>query len=756
MRREVPDTVQMLRLGSGRALRMLPVLIVVLGVVSSSAGAGAQSEEPAPRAAREHVQAGSDEFQITTLSSRNDMVSGGDTLLRIDVAPRIALNRVIVALNGTDRTATFDPMPGEHALLGLLDGLQDGNNYVVVEEAGRTPIAQTVLALTNYPVAGPVFSGPHEQPFACHSGFRLANGERLAPAQGPHCSVDTRVDYVYRSAEGTMKPLRDFDDYPSDLMFTTTMEGWTVPYIVRVETGTINRAIYETAMLHDPISEPEPSFWNRTTGWNGRLVYRFGGGCRSGWYFQGNATGGVLDDQMLLRGYATASATLNVYGNNCSDLLAAETMMMVKERFIESYGPPRFTIGWGSSGGSYQSHQISDNYPGLLDGIVIGRTFPDVTIATNAGLADARLLETYFTNTAPDLFTKEQQRLVAGYGQWGEIAELSEGAKRLDPVAEFAPAIPEPLLYNARTNPRGARATVYDHTVNAYGRDERGFARRPLDNVGIQYGLGALNAGHISLGQFLDLNERIGGLDVDLNPIAQRMVADPQATRLAYATGRILDAGAGLASTPIVDYRNYLDDRPQGDIHQRFHSFSTRERLIRANGHADNQVMLVAPGTMGFGFGAPFSSTENNPIAYGALDQMDLWLVNLEADTSTLPRAAKVVRTKPADLVDACFTAQGERIVERQTFDAPGRCNQLYPAFPPPRVVAGGPLTNDVVKCSLKPVDAADYRVPLSAADLDRLRGIFPTGVCDWSKPGMWEAPLRGTWLTFGGAFDLD
>ena len=40
-------------------------------------------------------------------------------------------------------------------------------------------------------------------------------------------------------------------------------------------------------------------------------------------------------------------------------------------------------------------------------------------------------------------------------------------------------------------NPEGARCDVYDHAVNMYGRDpQTGFARRPLDNVGVQYGLG--------------------------------------------------------------------------------------------------------------------------------------------------------------------------------------------------------------------------------------------------------------------------
>jgi hypothetical protein len=64
--------------------------------------------------------------------------------------------------------------------------------------------------------------------------------------------------------------------------------------------------------------------------------------------------------------------------------------------------------------------------------------------------------------------------------------------------------------------------------------------------------------------------------------------------------------------------------------------------------------------------------------------------------------------------------------------------------------VAGEGVAADVVKCRLKPVDPADYRVPLSASDLARLRAIFPGGVCDWSRRGVGQQPPAGTWLSFG------
>ena len=47
--------------------------------------------------------------------------------------------------------------------------------------------------------------------------------------------------------------------FQPDVAKTTTSEGRTVNFIVRVETGTMNRGIYQNAVLHDPTSEPAPT-----------------------------------------------------------------------------------------------------------------------------------------------------------------------------------------------------------------------------------------------------------------------------------------------------------------------------------------------------------------------------------------------------------------------------------------------------------------------------------------------------------------
>ena len=409
------------------------------------------------------VAQAADEVEVTVLSGRPDTVSGGDALLQIEVPANLTLSDVRVAVNGADATGAFRADADLHRLVGVVDGLAHGANEVSVTVAGDD--AAAALDLVNHPVEGPVFSGPHEQPFVCETdSFELPSGETLGAPLDENCSVARRVDYAYRATDGTLKPLADPDAVPADAATATTLTGAEVPYVIRIETGTINRAVYQIAMLHAPgAGDPGLDAWTASPGWNRRLIYTFGGGCVNGWYRQGASTGGVTDDVMLRQGYAVASASLNVYGNNCNDLLAAETMMMVKERFIEAYGPPRYTIGWGCSGGSYQNHQIADNYPGLLDGIIPGCSFPDVGFGTVPMITDARLLDRYFRETSVP-FTEEQKRAVAGFLNLATMPNVSINAGRVQ-VGEFCPdVLPEALRYHPTDNPEGARCDVYSHS----------------------------------------------------------------------------------------------------------------------------------------------------------------------------------------------------------------------------------------------------------------------------------------------------
>ena len=712
---------------------------------------------PAGATGRGHGGHDKHDFEIEVLSGRADMVTGGDALVRIAVPRGVSLHDVRVELNGKNVTGAFVVNESFRTFTGLVTGLELGNNRLEVREddgrRGREPKAR--ITLINHPIEGPVFSGPHQQPFICETELFTIPviGGNLGPALDENCSIARRVDYFYRTTAGTFAPWpAGTSSYPADLAQTTTTLGVTVPYIVRMETGTVNRSIYQTTILHDPLAEPEPNFHTRPKGWNGRLIYTFGGGCINGWYRQGRTTGGVTDNFMLSNGYAVASASLNVFGNNCSDLTAAETMMMVKERFIEAYGPPRHTQGFGCSGGSYQQHQIADNYPGLLDGIIPGCSFPEVGFATVSFITDAWLLDNYFTTRAGVEWTAEQKRLVTGFGVYATAPNVAIGARRIDPRGDInrnCGVLPAILKYDPVTNPDGVRCDVFDHHVNVYGRDPKtGFARRPLDNVGIQYGLAVLNAGLITVDQFLDLNEKIGGFDDDANilPPGQRTVGDRKAMRAAYLTGRLTNGGGGLHEIPIIDYRAYNDEVPNGDIHVRYHTLSLRKRLLKANGTAANHVSVVEDNRYGL-----YSTA--SPLLQRMILTMDRWITAINEDTRPGSKFQKVVRNKPPDLQEGCMTRDANPvfIAERLDRDPNSTCEQLYPSYSFPREVAGADIAADVIKCRLKPLRRRDYAVPFTDEQWARLKAIFPEGVCDWSEKGVEQRGLAGTWISFGG-----
>jgi hypothetical protein len=88
----------------------------------------------------------------------------------------------------------------------------------------------------------------------------------------------------------------------------------------------------------------------------------------------------------------------------------------------------------------------------------------------------------------------------------------------------------------------------------------------------------------------MNLNEHLGGFDINGNIVADRTSADLEALHIAYETGRANTGGDGLGSIPIIDFRPYLDSVP--DLHDELRSLVSRARLFAANGHADNQVFL--------------------------------------------------------------------------------------------------------------------------------------------------------------------
>ena len=571
------------------------------------------------------------------------------------------------------------------------------------------------------------------------------------------CNQPAQYSYLYRSSDPSATGLQPYDpaNPPSDVAMTTTDRGVEVPFIVRQETGYQDRDQYTILTLYRPGEDWKP--WAPQRQWNHKVLVTHGGGC-GGSHRAGSAP---LEDYAgtlpvtpgsehsyivaLGRGFAVMSTALDNNGHNCNIAVQAESLLMAKERLIEQYGKVRHTIGTGCSGGALVQQQLANAYPGgIYDGLVVTCSYPD-TLSPGAQFADYHLLRLYFEDTdrwGPGIvWTPAQWAAVEGHASHLNAVAADEllFKEAVDPTAECS-GVSDEQRYHPDTNPGGARCSILDYMINVLGpRPEsdwtpveravgRGFAGAPFGNVGLQYGLGALESGAITPAQFLDLNAEIGGLDIDSRLSSERLAGDDSALRNAYRSGAI-DETNNLDTVPIIDHAG----PDPGIAHDFSHTWWTRDRLMRAHGDYDNHVLWFGQAPL---IGDPAWAVE-------ALLAMDRWLGAIEADRGAKPLAQKIVDAKPADIQDRCESAPGVELVGVV-------CNnpELQTRYGTPRTVAGGNPTSDALKCQLKPLRREDYGVTFSDAQWTQLQATFPTGVCDWTKPGVGQQDTI-PWLTY-------
>ena len=330
-----------------------------------------------------------------------------------------------------------------------------------------------------------------------------------------------------------------------------------------------------------------------------------------------------------------AQSSLNNNGTNANHILAAESLMMVKEHIVEQYGPIRYTIGNGCSGGSIQQQTIAGSFPGLIDGIQPNCSYMDQA-NIEMEIKDCGLLAgNYFTTVVR---FPEKRAAIGGQANPGFCTVW---------VSSFVPAynptlpancggLPADLIYDPVLRPQGLRCDLLDHEAVRLGtfvdRDGIRKANDPFDNVGVQYGLKALQQRQISVEEFLALNENIGSYTVDLQwtgpatgsatpppgqifgtvQPAPRIAASPSALSRLYFSGMAGDAHL-LSQVAIIDLRG--NQNPAGDIHANWRSWSMRARLDAANGQHDNQVIWAS--TPGLTPGAALARKPSSPWIHG-------------------------------------------------------------------------------------------------------------------------------------------
>ncbi len=163
-----------------------------------------------------------------------------------------------------------------------------------------------------------------------------------------------------------------------------------------------------------------------------------------------------------------------------------------------------------------------------------------------------------------------------------------------------------------------------------------------------------------------------------------------------------------------------------------YRTYVMRARLERNFGTAANQ--LLWRGNVPLLGDATYTAD--------AIVAMDSWLGAVEQDLRPVSVAQKLLENLPADLSDRCTNGAG--------VDVPAAsCDAIVQSYSSPRIEAGMPLTDDVMKCQLKPQLRTDYLpVTFTDAQWTALLDTFPTGVCDYSLPAV-DGGATVPWLSY-------
>jgi len=720
---------------------------------------------------------------IRIASSRADMVNAGTALVEVSLPQGADIGTLSVRAGGRDQSAAF-ARRADGRVLGLVTGLPNGQSFVeAISTNGGFAGAQ--LAVTSYPVNGPVLLQSQLTPYICATPQAVpasgtatgSNASGLsAAATDAQCSAAAETRLWYRTL--TPPSVRTGDGgcafvvpdltaaTPANSCFQPYVRGTTsasavatatplgaaatVPYIVRVERGVVNRGIYDIAVLFDP---ERPWSWDQPQPqWTRKVVHNFGGGTGQP-RLQSRPNTSWVNNTQLSQGFMVVVNSLTDSANNSNRVLVTETVMKMKEHVIKNYGEVRYYAGNGGSGGAINQNITASIHPGLLDGLQIQLDFAD-SVTTGIEVADCVLLVNFYASQAwADLTAGLSQAQInakkaainghldqLGCHSWTNAfgnankpgnyraVLVADATGRLvtSPTTTNNCRLPAGQVYDAATNPSGIRCSDPDAAPMVWGLAAgTNRANQTGDNTGVQYGLKALIAGSITPEEFVTLNERIGGSDPDANITPRRAVADAEALRVAYTAG-ILTGGTQVARVPIIDQRTPDE---QG-IHYNWRSFSQRDRLQRDTGSFATQVIWRHNG------GAP-------GLALRSLQVLDAWLTALnaaapKASVNAVRTQAQVVAGKPADAFDFCYLSSDT------AYASPVRDFAVCDRDPPlvirssPRQVAGGPRAEDVLKCQLRPLTLADYAgVTFTPTQLDRLRVVFAGGVCDWTRPGV-------------------
>ena len=651
------------------------------------------------------AQAATGDVRIEVLSNRADLISGGDALVQID-APAGRRSRA-ADVDGRDVTSAFASSGGGR-MAGLVTGLRVGENTLTAKLADGGARAITI---TNHPIGGPGLRRPagpavglqhpdRRRPTAAPArrSSRSGSGRRATPSATRRPAIELRLQERERRASST--PTTRTTRRPT----SSDRHDDHRPGQDRAATSCARSSACRTAASTRSPMLAEPGAWNH------KLLTYFGASTAPD-HLQSQPSA-VLDDMALSRGFMTANSSLNVHGQNTNENVSAEALMMLKEHIVETYGPIRYTIGQGCSGGSYQ-YMIAVDVPRAA------RRAP-AQLQLHRPLDDGA--RRHRLRAARPLL-RGQPAAAVGAGD-----RRPQGPERLRRLGRA-------LLQHRRTRRRASncklpddaglrpgghgrarvRCTMQDYQEAIWGprpksqwgpvekQIGKGFANRPWGNAGVQYGLRALEAGEITPAEFVDLNAKIGGLDIDHKPQAERSAVDANTAAIAYRTGQVTDPRQ-LATR--ADHRPARLQRDRRDPH-----VVLQLQDARAPGQGQRR------GTTTSSSGPSRRRRRSSAWRRRRTSRSSRSCSSTSGSRASRPtRAARRSRrrscatSRPTHATRASRSPASPAIGQSTSgptseIEIPRSARQLYPHYGNTRTAAGGPMTDDIIQCRLKPLD---------------------------------------------------
>ena len=418
--------------------------------------------------------------------------------------------------------------------------------------------------------------------------------------------------------------------------------------------------------------------------------------------------------------------------------------MMAKERLIERYGDIRYTIGTGCSGGSITQQTVANAYPGAVyDGLIVTCAYPDALTARRAvrrlppaapvlrgpGSGARRRLDRRpvgpRSRAGPTPSTRSPPTSCSSRPRTRPDRRL-----RRPPSSVYDPdtqpgrrALLDPRLHDQRARPAARERVVATWSSRA----GRGFAGMPFGNDGIQYGLERARAGadHARAVRRPQREDR----RLRHRPPADAASASPATTGAvanAYRSGRDQRGQqprrtSRSSTTPGPTPASRTTTRTRG---------GSATGSTRAQGHHDNHVLWYGP--------TPLIGDLNWPNE--ALHRDGPLAGRRRGRQVQAPAARRrSSRDRPDDRADRC---------------AADLCKGRGRPRASARRAASPAATTTTTSSSASSSRSTARTTRRDASPTRSGRGCrrsFPTGVCDWSKPGVGQQPTI-PWLTYQDA----